>query len=183
MTVTLEVASDTAPADAMLPGIVMPAAAPLETVPQMMAGALIPRGALAHLTRATRIWCDAALEQDPAERFRLAHTAALRGAAAVLAAKPPTTGRFQGRPTSAWLLLAKAAPELSEWSAYFSDTAVRRAAIEAGLVADIALSDADELVSAARLFLAAASGAIGLLREQRQLAHLSDADRPLRLAG
>lgn len=88
---------------------------------------------------------------DPAERFRHAHLAALRTAAAVVAGHPPVRGR--GRPPSVWHLADRVAPELGAWTAYFAAGAPTRAAIEAGRDIGLAPSDADEVVSSARRFL------------------------------
>src|SRR4051794_22033495 len=79
---------------------------------------------------------DAERAPTASERYAAAHLAALRAAAAVLAARArPLDGRSQRarRPTSAWVLLTKVAPELTEWAAYFAAGADKRAAAEAGL--------------------------------------------------
>jgi hypothetical protein len=67
------------------------------------------------------------------------------------------------RPTSAWVLLDRLAPELSEWSAYFSDSARRRAAIEAGSVSVVSERDADDLLRAAGEFISMVERMAGML--------------------
>ena len=93
-------------------------------------------------------------EQHPTERYALAHLAALRGAAAVLAcrARPAPPAR-RSRPTSAWVLLTQVAPELGEWATFFAAGARKRAAAEAGLPA-VTAREADDLLRDAEAFLA-----------------------------
>jgi hypothetical protein len=106
---------------------------------------------------------EAALEVRAADRYQSAHLAALKAAAAVLAwrARPATSARR--RPTSAWVLLEAVAPELADWSAYFADSANRRAAIDAGALSVVTDRDADDLVRAADEFIALAGEMLGLL--------------------
>ncbi|HTZ45204.1 MAG TPA: SAV_6107 family HEPN domain-containing protein [Jatrophihabitans sp.] len=115
------------------------------------------------LTQARHIWAGAVLEPQPAEKYRSAHIAALRAAAAVLALKARPASVGSRRPTSAWVLLDRLAPELSEWSAYFSDSAQRRAAIEAGSVSVVSERDADDLLRAAGEFIAIVERMAGVL--------------------
>lgn len=78
---------------------------------------------------------EAATLETPNERYATAHLAALRTAAAVLAARgrPETSPRRRARIRSAWEVLPEIAPELTEWSALFASGAVRRARAEAGI--------------------------------------------------
>jgi hypothetical protein len=99
---------------------------------------------------------------DPGERFRLAHLAALRGAAALFAARSRPATRPH-RLKSAWVLLETVAPEMSEWAAYFAASAGTRAAIEAGAVRLVSERDADDQLLAAEQFLAAVERELGLL--------------------
>lgn len=90
----------------------------------------------------------------PNERYATAHLAALRTAAAVLAARGrPETGRRRERIRSAWEVLPDLAPELAEWSALFASGAQRRARAEAGIPGAADSRDADELVRHAAMFL------------------------------
>jgi hypothetical protein len=102
----------------------------------------------------------------PAERYAAAHLAALRAAAAVLAARarPLDTGSPRSRrPTSAWVLLTKVAPELAEWAAYFAAGADKRAAAEAGLRSAVTAREADDLVRDVTTFLALVETTVGVL--------------------
>lgn len=94
---------------------------------------------------------------SPAERYAAAHLAALRAAAAVLAAKarPDTSPRPRayGRPASAWTLLSAVAPELTEWAGFFAAGAGKRAAAEAGITRVISSREADDLLRDAETFL------------------------------
>ena len=95
---------------------------------------------------------EAAATTAPAERYSLAHLAALRAAAAVLACRTtPLTKRT--RPTSAWVLLSHVAPELSEWAAFFAAGARKRAAAEAGMRGVVTPREADDLLRDAASFL------------------------------
>jgi len=123
----------------------------------------IPGSVPSLLTQARQIWAEAVLEPQPAEKYRCAHIAALRAAASVLAlkARPALTGNR--KPTSAWVLLNRLAPELGDWSAYFSDSAQRRAAIEAGSLSVVSERDADDLLRAVGEFIAIVERMAGVL--------------------
>ncbi|MCR6488123.1 SAV_6107 family HEPN domain-containing protein [Amycolatopsis sp. OK19-0408] len=104
------------------------------------------------LAQARRGLADAERETDPVERFVGAYLAALRGAAAVLAARGrPHRGR--SRPASTWVLLDSVAPELREWSAFFAGNSATRAAAQAGITGKVTGESAAELVRAAVPFL------------------------------
>lgn len=105
------------------------------------------------LTQAHASLALAATTPTAQERYVAAHLAALRAAAAVLAARA-RPGRARGGPRSAWTLLAGVAPELCEWAAFFAAGASRRAAVEAGLTAAVSARDADDLLRQADAFLA-----------------------------
>ncbi len=75
-------------------------------------------------------------------RFAAAHLAALRGAAAMVAARSPASSR--GRVRSVWELLAAAAPEFAEWAAFFQAGASKRSAAQAG-VPVVSAREADDL--------------------------------------
>ncbi len=91
-----------------------------------------------------------------ADRFVLAHRAALQVTAAVLAERRP---RLVGR-RSAWAVLAQVAPELAEWADYFGALQLKRQAVEAGASGVVSVREADDLVRDARAFrdVAAALG-------------------------
>jgi hypothetical protein len=99
----------------------------------------------------------------PAERYATAHLAALRAAAAVLAARarPDSSVRSgRGRPRSAWILLSDVAPELSEWAAFFAAGARKRAAAEAGVTRLVSAREADDLLRDAETFLSLVARAV-----------------------
>lgn len=96
------------------------------------------------------------------ERYATAHLAALRAAAAVLAARAQASDRAR-RPTSAWVLLSNVAPELAEWAAYFAAGADKRAAALAGLRSAATIREADDLLRDATTFLALVETTLGLL--------------------
>lgn len=112
-----------------------------------------------HLREATRL-------AQPADRYALAHLAALRGAAAVLASRQPVDNRpprRRARPVSAWVLLTAAAPELTEWAERFAAGAPKRAAAAAGVYSAVTDSEADTLVRDVRTFLSLVEATLGLI--------------------
>jgi hypothetical protein len=113
----------------------------------------VPAAARQLLDQARRALGEAAGSADPPRRYATAHLGALRGAAAVLAARTrPEGGRR--RPCSAWVLLAEVAPELGEWASFFAAGAAKRAAAEAGLSRAVTEREADDLVRDVGTFLA-----------------------------
>ncbi len=105
---------------------------------------------------------EAALAGDPPHRYAAAHLSALRAAAAVVAAKARPAERTgpRGRPVSVWVLLARIAPEMSEWAQFFAAGARKRAAAEAGLAGQVTPREADDLLRDAETFLAVAETAL-----------------------
>lgn len=130
---------------------------------QALSSALLPaHPALVLLERARALLAEAARADSAEERFRLAHLAALRTGAAVLAQR--------GRPASArrrllsvWVLLESVAPEFAPWSALFAAGAPLRAAVEAGAVGVVGTRAADDQLRAADEFLHLVSADAGLL--------------------
>src|SRR5512144_1201783 len=105
----------------------------------------------------------AAASPSTAQRYAAAHLAALRAAAAGLAARAhPAQPVRRGAPRSVWALLAAVAPELSEWAAFFAAGARKRAAAEAGLAHVVTVRDADALLRDAQVFLGLVAGTLGL---------------------
>ncbi|MGH3914758.1 MAG: SAV_6107 family HEPN domain-containing protein [Pseudonocardiaceae bacterium] len=94
---------------------------------------------------------DAECATRPVDRYAQAHLAALRAAAAVLAAR--TRPRRRARPTSAWVLLAAVAPEFAEWSAFFTAASATRVAAEAGVHRLVTTRDAEDLIRQVDEFL------------------------------
>lgn len=106
---------------------------------------------------------EAAEMQAPGMRYATAHLAALRAAAAVLAARavPQAPGR-RSRVTSVWSLLVLVAPELTEWASFFAAGAHKRSAAEAGIPNVVTGRDADDLVQAAETFVAVVEMSLGM---------------------
>lgn len=118
--------------------------------------------ALVALERARVGLAEASAVEAADERFRLAHLAALRAAAAVLAdrGRPASARR---RLVSAWLLIEAVAPEYREWAELFAAGAASRAAIEAGALGVVSRRAADDELRAAGEFLQLVAAGIGLL--------------------
>ncbi|MFB6715975.1 MULTISPECIES: SAV_6107 family HEPN domain-containing protein [unclassified Streptomyces] len=117
--------------------------------------AAAPPAALDLLAQARTGLDEAAVLDVPNERYATAHLAALRIAAAVLAARgrPETSRRRRERIRSAWEVLPEIAPELTEWSALFASGARRRARAEAGIPGAASRRDADDLLRDVAMFL------------------------------
>jgi SAV_6107-like HEPN len=106
---------------------------------------------------------EARQESTSGERYRLAHLAALRLAAALFAERAQPAGRRGRGPANAWVLLSSVAPDLTEWAAYFAAGASTRAALEAGATDVVGTRDADDLVRAVEQFSDIVAGSLGLL--------------------
>lgn len=108
------------------------------------------------LASARRGLVEAGLTTPAGQRYATAHLAALRAAAAVVAARarpaPPGPGRRRVRPVSVWVLLTRVAPELGEWATFFATAAVKRAAAEAGVPHVVSAREADDLLRDAERF-------------------------------
>jgi hypothetical protein len=122
----------------------------------------VPAAARELISAAARgIDAAAAAGDDPRRQYALAHLAALRTAAAVLACRGrPASGRRRG-PRSAWELLALVAPEFAEWAAFFAAGASKRSAAEAG-IGVVTVREAADLVRDAETFLDVVCSRLGL---------------------
>ncbi|MFY4720519.1 SAV_6107 family HEPN domain-containing protein [Streptomyces sp. LaBMicrA B280] len=156
------------------------ASGPASDVHPVLRRATAPPAALDLLAQARAGLSEAIALQTPNERYATAHLAALRTAAAVLAARgrpetsrtarrhrayrllpavlaargrPETSPRRRARIRSAWEVLPEIAPELTEWSALFASGAARRARAEAGIRGAATRRDADDLIRDAAMFL------------------------------
>lgn len=101
------------------------------------------------LDRSRESLIDAQHEPLTERRYQIAHLAALRAAAAVLAARsrPAVGGRSSVRGmVTVWDLIPALAPELSEWSGVFARCASRRED-------RVSTREADDLVRDAERFL------------------------------
>lgn len=104
---------------------------------------------------------EAAGHRGDGMRYAAAHLAALRAAAAVVAARPkPAPGR-QGRLPSIWEVLPALAPELAEWSLFFAASTTKRAAAEAGIPQAVTSGEADDLLRTAGTFVSVVETALG----------------------
>jgi hypothetical protein len=129
----------------------------------LRASAPLPPAAASLVQTARATLRDAAWETDAGQRYATAHLAALRGAAAVLAARARVESRPpRRRPASAWELLGSVAPELAEWAAFFAAGAPKRAAAEAGLAEAATAPEADDLLRDVASFLDVVEHAVGL---------------------
>jgi hypothetical protein len=139
----------------------MGAARAVPTAGQLPLPPALPAAVGHLLDQAHRGLTDAGDRTDPRERYATAHLAALRAAAAVLAARtrPEGSGR---RPRSAWVLLGQVAPELGEWATFFAAGAAKRAAAEAGLSRAVTEREAADLVRDVGAFLAVVEGCLGV---------------------
>ncbi|QCX76035.1 hypothetical protein C9F11_11780 [Streptomyces sp. YIM 121038] len=128
---------------------------PASDVHPVLRRATAPPAALELLAQARAGLDEAARLDPPNERYATAHLAALRTAAAVLAARgrPELNPRRRQRIRSAWDVLPEIAPELTEWSALFASGAARRARAEAGIQGAASVRDADDLLRDAAMFL------------------------------
>jgi len=124
---------------------------------------LLPATTHSYLTRSAESLAEAIAASEATTRFACAHVAALRAAAALLAAraKPAPTRRRPQK--NAWVLLAEVAPELAEWATYFAAGAGKRAAAEAGSTRSVTEREADDLVRDADRFLAVVEQSLGLV--------------------
>lgn len=122
----------------------------------------LPATTHSYLTSAAESLREAIAAPDVPTRYACAHVAALRAAAAILAARArPTPGRRKQR--NAWVLLAEVVPELAEWATFFAGGAAKRAAAEAGSQRAVTDREADDLVREADRFLALVEVQLGLV--------------------
>ncbi|MFF1834091.1 SAV_6107 family HEPN domain-containing protein [Streptomyces sp. NPDC058231] len=147
--------SPTGPIPSSSPSSSSSSGGPAADVHPVLRRTTAPPAALDLLAQAHSGLAEAAVLDVPNERYATAHLAALRTAAAVLAARgrPETTRRRRERIRSAWDVLPEIAPELTEWSALFASGARRRARAEAGIPGAAGSRDADDLLRDAAMFL------------------------------
>jgi hypothetical protein len=147
-----------------VPGLAhAPTAAARAEAPTVPAHMLPHRTPAQLLTIARQGLVEAAQTRADGQRYATAHMAALRAAAAVLAARArPAAPSRRSRVTSVWSLLVLVAPEFSEWASYFALGASKRAAAEAGIPRVVSPREADDLLRAAEQFVALVESALGL---------------------
>ena len=121
----------------------------------------------ADLQRARSALLEAELTPRAADRYLAAHHAALRIAAVILAGRTDPAGSTRRtRPRNAWALVAKVAPELGEWAAYFAATEGKRDAVRAGVTAIVTAREADDLVRDAHQLLCLVERSLALTDRQ-----------------
>lgn len=120
---------------------------------------MIPRAADDLLMSARRSLTEASIATSPGERYAAAHLAAIRAAAAVLAARSRSSKRARVR--SVWVVLPQVAAEFTEWASFFAAGAHKRAAAETGL-ACISYREADDLMRDVDDFVARVAQYLGL---------------------
>jgi len=118
----------------------------------------IPQAARDLLADASRGLGRSIRSNDAADRYAAAHLAALRAAAAVLAARARPV---RGRRGSVWELISRVAPEFSEWAAFFAAGSAKRQAAEAGLHRTVSPREADDMVRQVAAFLELVEDALG----------------------
>lgn len=122
----------------------------------------LPSAVSALLRDARRIHTRAVMAPQPHERYAAAHLAALRASAAVLAARAQPAPGNRPRLRTAWDLLTRVAPELSEWALFFAAGAPKRAAADAGLRRAVTAREADDLVRDVETFLGLVGDLLGV---------------------
>lgn len=113
------------------------------------------------LDRSRQSLLEACQSREVAERYLQARLAALRAAAALVAARTSSTPSRQAGPRSLWELVSVVAPELAEWAGFFELSTTRRA----GGVHDpgpVNARDADDLLRQAETFLDLVCRSLGL---------------------
>ena len=122
----------------------------------------LPATTHSYLARSAGSLSEAMAATEVPVRYACAHVAALRAAAALLAARAHPAPRRRPQ-KNAWVLLAEVAPELAEWARFFAAGAAKRAAAEAGSTRAVSEREADDLVRDADRFLAVVEQALGLM--------------------
>lgn len=131
----------------------------MTNTPTWTVGAGAPAGTVLDLVeRARASLAEACAAPAPEDRYEAAHLAALRAAAAVVAAR--TVPGKASRPRSVWELLSRVAPELQEWAIFFNGSAQRRAALARGR--HCSQREADDLVRQVDEFEQQVRGVLGM---------------------
>ncbi len=123
----------------------------------------LPATTHSYLGRAAESLSEAIAATEVPTRYACAHVAALRAAAALLAARASPEPARRRSQRNAWVLLAEVAPELEEWARFFAAGATKRAAAEAGSTRAVTEREADDLVRDADRFLAVVERCLGLV--------------------
>jgi len=124
---------------------------------------VLPATTHSYLARSAESLSEAINATDVPTRYACAHVAALRAAAALLAARAHPAPARRRRQKNAWVLLSEVSPELDEWARFFAAGANKRAAAEAGSTRAVTDREADDLVRDADRFLGVVEQALGLV--------------------
>jgi SAV_6107-like HEPN len=111
------------------------------------------------LERSRHSLLEACHSREVSQRYLQAQLAALRAAAALVAARSGPSG--QPGPRSLWDLVSSVAPELTEWAGFFAVSTRRRAHIEGGQRV-VSARDADDLIRQAETFVDLVCRTLGL---------------------
>lgn len=122
----------------------------------------LPAATHSYLERSAESLREAMVCTDVPQRYALAHVAALRATAALLAARAQPLPVARRRQKNAWVLLTEVAPEFQEWATFFSAGAQKRAAAEAGSQRAVTAREADDLVREVDRYLALVETSLGL---------------------
>lgn len=133
----------------------------------------LPATTHSYLARSAESLGDAIAATETPTRYACAHVAALRAAAALLAARAQPAPARRRAQKNAWVLLAEVAPELGEWARFFAAGAAKRAAAEAGSTRAVTEREADDLVRDADRFLGVVEQALGLVPHSPLLPRLA----------
>ena len=133
---------------------------------------LLPATTHSYLARSAESLSEAISASEVTTRYACAHVAALRAAAALLAARARPAPARRRPQKNAWVLLAEVAPEMSEWATFFAAGAAKRAAAEAGSTRSVSEREADDLVRDADRFLAVVEQSLGLMPHEPVGEHL-----------
>src|SRR4051812_7860708 len=128
----------------------------------------LPATTHSYLCRAAESLSEAIAATEVPARYACAHVAALRAAAALLAARASPEPARRRSQRNAWALLAEVAPELEEWARFFAAGAGKRAAAESGSTRAVTEREADDLVRDADRFLAVVQRCLGLVPHPAQ---------------
>jgi hypothetical protein len=116
--------------------------------------------ALELLDRSRHSLLEACQSTSVAERYLQAHLAALRAAAALVAARAEPGGRGgSSGPRSLWELVPTVAPELSEWAGFFE---LASAQVPARRAVALSAREADDLLRQAEAFLGLVCRSLGM---------------------
>ena len=124
----------------------------------------LPATTHSYLARSAESLSEAIAADEVPTRYACAHVAALRAAAALLAARAHPEPARRRPQKNAWVLLAEVAPELAEWARFFAAGAGKRAAAEAGSRRAATEREADDLVRDADRFLGLVEESLGMTR-------------------